>query len=213
MGKQAMAQYQQWLYYQEVDRRLRAELEALEIELARIQEQLRTQEPNSPSADNIILRSLSASLPELTRPSNTYSEPPPITPSPSISATTQTSPSETISPALYNWGRLPNFGQEDMQQPLSNVDESVPLTPHPEMVLLPEDMAAFFDTHSQTQPQIELPWWLSKIAATANGTHGTYPIDKESIRTNHLVQRWRQRWGRPASTQQPAEHSEDTTHE
>jgi len=100
-----------------------------------------------------------------------------------------------------------------MQEPFSEADESVPLTPHPEMALLPEDMAAFFNAHDQTEPQIELPWWLSKIAAATNGAHGTHPIDKESIRTNHLVQRWRQRWGRPASIEQPAQNSEDTAHE
>ena len=208
-----MAQYQQWLYYQEVDRRLRAELEALQIELARIQEQLRTLEPISPPANNIILRALAVSLPELVRPSNVSPEHPHAIPAPSISHTTQTSSSETISPALYNWGRLPNFGQEDMQEPLSHTDESVPLTPRPEMALLPEDMAAFFDAHDQTQPQIELPWWLSKIAAAANGDPVSHPIDKETIRTNHLVQRWRQRWGRPVSVEQPAQKSEDTANE
>lgn len=209
-----MAQYQQWLYYQEADRRLRAELESLEIELAHIQERLRTLEPTLPPADNIIIRALAISLPGHTTPSNAPPEHPPVTPSPSISSdTAQASSSETISPALYNWGRLPNFDQEDMQEPLSDARESIPLTPHPEMALLPEDMAAFFDAHDQTEPQLELPWWLSKIAASANNPHGAHPIDNQSIRTNHLVQRWRQRWGRPVSIEQPFEKSEDTSHE
>ena len=192
-----MAQYQQWLYYQEVDRRLRADLEALESELAQVQEQLRTLEYTIPPTDNIIIRALAASLNEQHR-----TEHPPK----STISTISGAASETISPALYGWGRLPNFGPQDMQEPLSYPENSVPLTPHPEIALLPEDMVAFFNAHDQTDPQLENPWWL---AASVNGAPGTRPIDKERIRTNHLLQRWREQWGWPASSEQPSETNED----
>ena len=208
-----MGQYQQWLYYQEVDRRLRADLEALEIELAQIQEQLRALEQTIPCTENIIIRALAASLNGHAALSNEVpAHSSKSTPS-SISGTATASSSKTISPALYGWGGLPNFGPQDMQEPLSHPENSVPLTPHPEMALLPEDMVAFFDAHDQTEPQLELPWWLSKTATSVNGAHGTRPIDKESMRTNHLVQRWRERWGRPVSIEQPSENSKDTANE
>jgi hypothetical protein len=196
-----MGQYQQWLYYQEVDRRLRADLEALESELAQIQEQLCTLEHTILPTDNIIIRALAASLNGQYR-----TERPPKSTTSTISAAA----SETISPALYGWGGLPNFGPQDMQEPLSHPENPVPLTPHSEIVLLPEDMVAFFDAHDQTDPQLELPWWLSQIAASTNGAPRTRPIDNERIRTNQLVQRWRERWGRPASSEQPSETNEDT---
>lgn len=91
---------------------------------------------------------------------------------------------EAISAALMSWGRLPNFG------PLSPDDASPAMEPrspssmpHPEIALLPEDMQAFFDEHSHTDPQQEIPWWPGDIAS----------IDPESLRTNSLVQRWIER--------------------
>ncbi len=204
-----MGQYQQWLYYQEVDRRLRADLEALEIELAQIQEQLSKLEQTIPPTDNIIIRALSASLHGQCR----TQRPPESTASTISDAATASSSETTLAPALYSWGRLPNFGPHDMEEPLPHPENSVPLTQHPELALLPEDMAAFFDEHDQTEPQLELPWWLSKVAASANSTHRTGSMDKESIHTNHLVQRWRERWGRPVSSEQSSENSEDTPDE
>ena len=205
-----MGQYQQWLYYQEVDQRLRADLEALDIELAHIQEQLCSLEQFIPSTDNVIIRTLAAGLNGHTdvvlsgeRSRNSSRSP----------DTAIASPSETISPALYGWGGLPNFGREDMQEPLSQPQNSIAPTSHPEMVLLPEDMVAFFDAHDQTEPQLELPWWLSKVAASANVPHSPHPIDREGRRNNSQIQRWRERWGRPVSMEQPSAKSEDTAHE
>lgn len=208
-----MGQYQQWLHFQEVDRRLRVDLEALEVELAQVQEQLHTLKQNIPLSDNIIIRALAASLDDRSAPSDEPAEHLSGSTSSSTSdAATNQSP-ETISPALYAWAELPNFGSQNIQEPFSNSDSSVPLTPHPEMALLPEDMVTFFDEHEQTEPQLELPWWLSKIVTSANGTHRASPIDKESMRTNYLVQRWQERWARSASTGQLAENGEDTQHE
>ncbi len=195
-----MGQYQQWLYYQEADHRLQADLEALEIELAHVQEQAHALEQTAPSIDNVIIRTLVTSLNERTRNPDTVL----LTKRPENSSRLPNTPTasshETISPALYGWGGLPNFAQVDIQQPLPQSEDAISLTPHPEMALLPEDMAAFFDAHDQTAPQIALPWWLGKVTASASNVHSEHPIDQESLRTNTQVQRWRERWGRPAST-------------
>src|SRR5947209_19331739 len=103
VGKYTMGQYQQWLYYQEVDRRLRTDLEALETELTRNQEQLYTLEQTIPPIENIIIRALAASL----NRQSTNSGEVPVRPFESTSsaisdAATASSP-ETISLALYGW--------------------------------------------------------------------------------------------------------------
>jgi len=79
-------------------------------------------------------------------------------------------------------------------QPLRNKNMTlppIPHSPHYEPMLLPEDMDAFIDGHSETEPRMELPVWLRNAALhNANG-----PIDQESMRTNRLIQRWIERWG------------------
>jgi hypothetical protein len=47
-----------------------------------------------------------------------------------------------------------------------------------------------------TEPQLELPWWLRNITAPTYPSSVNGPVDPESIRTNRLVQRWLERWGR-----------------
>ena len=208
-----MGQYQQWLHFQELDRQLRADLETLEAHLAQVQEQLHNLKHTFPHPDNIIIRALTASLGG--RPGTSNEPAQHLTGSISSStsnAATDQSP-ETISPALYAWARLPNFGPQNIQEPFSNPDSSTQPAPHPEMALLPEDMLTFFDEYDPTEPQLELPWWLSKIVASTNGNNRSAPIDKQSMRTNYLVERWRERWARPASTEQPSKNSEDTQHE
>ena len=79
-------------------------------------------------------------------------------------------------------------------QPLLNRNMTlppIPHSPHYEPMLLPEDMDAFIDGHSETEPRMELPVWLRNAALhNANG-----PIDQETMRTNRLIQRWIERWG------------------
>src|SRR5438045_3555653 len=102
-----MGQYQQWLYYQEVDQRLRADLESLEIELAHIQEQIRSLEQSIPSTDNVIIHTLAASLNGHTGNSDEVLSGEHSGNSSRFPDTAIVSPSETISPALYGWGGLP----------------------------------------------------------------------------------------------------------
>ena len=104
---------------------------------------------------------------------------------------------DTISPPLMNWGALPNFGPHEIEgaTPVTQ-QQGVPLTPHPEIVLLPEDMSAFIDEHARTDPQLGLPWWLRSRTpgVPAQRTAGRpASIDSEPALTDQQVQRWMER--------------------
>ena len=107
---------------------------------------------------------------------------------------------DTISTALRSWGGLPNFELYEIKEPFPVDHQSPSFLNHSEIELLPEDMIAFFDEHEQTDPQLELPWWLRKITVSSKDQQAGRPIDHNSIRTNRLVQRWIERWGRQPST-------------
>ena len=219
-----MGQYQQWLHYQEVDRRLRSTLEVLEIELARLESQLdsffleQLMQQDNPLATNSILSTLLTQKGASTNghiPSNNEAS--------SFSQTNEqeyAASHETLSPELLDRGGLPDSGPQQIEQmgqmgQMGQADHFLDLPPfpsasHPEIELLPEDMLALMDAHAQTDPQVELPWWLRKITIASSDAESGRPIDQESIRTNRLVQRWVERWGRQTSTALPGEESEDT---
>ncbi len=215
-----MGQYSRWLHYTEVDRRLRAELEALEVELALLSDAIADDAQESEAAvnsempresaqistHNMLIRLLLSGLNELTpikqagnAPANGVQEQSERA-KPDLAegeTSRQAQNGEIISAALKGRGQLPNI------RPLEPVEGSRTMeqhpaaaTPHPEIDLLPEDMQVFFDQHSQTDPQQEIPWWLRNIAAN----------DQESLRTNVLVQRWIER-RRQLSPQPPDEAS------
>ncbi len=213
-----MAQYQEWLYYHEVDNHLQAQLAELVNELAQLQEHALFYEQDifPPSAeaavrknipipqDNIILQALATHM-NGHRAQESFPAPN------SRSEIIPSEPGEPISLALFAQGNLPNFEtpaipavpaeipQTDASQFTSDLDQPLPPIPHYAMALLPEDMAAFFDQHSTTDPQIELPWWLHNLT---NASNGNGPIDQESSRTNRLVQRWLERWGKQSPRSQ-----------
>jgi hypothetical protein len=205
-----MGQYQKWLHYQEIDRHLRAQLETLEAELAQQQSRLHILEQEegqlAPLPDNPVIQALAAQL-----QGNNMS---PESTTGHAGDTGLTQFGAFISPALSSWGELPIFGPQEIDDPAHDVENSLPSVSHPEIELLPEDMMAFFDGNAQTEPQLELPWWLRKIAISTNNAPGTRPIDQETIRTNRLVQRWIERWGRQSSTTlKIAENKEENSHE
>ena len=188
-----MGQYQQWLHYQEVDRRLRATLDALEQELAQIESQSNgSQQPATPLA-NPIISALSA---HMATSLNGHAFPQDDADTCHHNPSGQAEHGETISAALMHWGELPDFDAQGTHPPRQYEIQPSLSIDHPEIELLPEDMFAFFEEHTQTNPQIELPWWLRKITITIGDEETSKPIDQESIRTNRLVQRWVERWGR-----------------
>jgi hypothetical protein len=200
-----MGQYQQWLHYQAIDRRLRTQVKTLEAELAQLQEHLHILEQQQPEAtpltDNPIVQALLANLHAHNAPpksTTTYSNGSTVS---SASDLHSSEPGDSISPALLSWGGLPNLRLQAIEEPFPVVEQALPLTNHPEIDLLPEDMMAFFDEHAQTDPQLELPWWVRNITVSSNNEQGSRPVDQNSIRTNRLVQRWIERWGRhPSAT-------------
>jgi hypothetical protein len=173
-----MGQYQQWLLYREIDQRLRARLAELEAELAHLQEQARLLEPAWPHTDNEIIHALAAGI-------------------------------EFISPAALDGSGLPNFSPQEIQDTLyTGTPPQPPVTPRSELIPLPEDRTVDFYERSYTEPRLELPEWLYNLAASPGTTDRTSPVDQQTIRTNRLVQRWIERWGRqsaPAARQVPGE--------
>ena len=210
-----MGQYQLWLQYREIDQQLHTELESLTRDLAQLQEQANRLELADSSSSNLIIQALTQYLqPEIQvvgasgiASSNGVQ---PDQPAPQLQQTAlkpfekngaTTAHSETVSPALFAWSNLPNFdtGKIRGPDPLSTTPSQAHL--HSEFDLLPTDMNTFFHTHSQTAPQLKLPWWLRNTTPTPQQPD-TNPqeqrsagqIDQQSLRTNQLVQRWLERW-------------------
>jgi hypothetical protein len=189
-----MGQYQQWLHYQEIDRRLRTTLDALEQELGQVESQSNGSQPPDMLLANPIISTLSAHM--ATSLNGHALSQDDVETRDHIAGQASNGGVETISAALLHWGELPDFGPQGPHP--SDQHEILPSLSidHADIELLPEDMFAFFEEHSRTDPQLELPWWLRKITITNGDDDTSKPIDQESIRTNRLVQRWVERWGR-----------------
>ena len=193
-----MGQYQQWLHYQKIDRSLRATLAALEQELATLKSQCEESPLSAALLDNPIICALFTSLAASVNghtPQQDSRDAPNAIPAAETHWQVSNGSGETISAALLHWGELPESGS--LQPSFEQEHDLLPLSfDQPEIELLPDDMYAFFEEHAQTDPQVELPWWLRKITITNGDDEIGKPIDQESIRTNRLVQRWVERWGR-----------------
>lgn len=140
----------------------------------------------------------------------------------SAQSTQEDKPVAAISRALFAQSSLPPAEDEYLPDSVASPDSSqpplnryaalppIPRTPRSESMLLPEDMGAFIDQHTQTEPRMALPWWLRNAALqNANG-----PIDQESMRTNRLIQRWIERWGRQPDAQElPGKNGENGENE
>ncbi|HLJ33175.1 MAG TPA: hypothetical protein VKU38_05970 [Ktedonobacteraceae bacterium] len=190
----------------------------------------RGETPSLLQSNNEILHALMIGLnghtnhtqhPELSPSTNGTTEMAPYgtTEGPSARYTQANEPTAAISQALFAQGSLPPSEEQFAPDPVVGTNEFRPLlnrntalppiphTPHSESMLLPEDLGAFIEEHTQTEPRMELPWWL-RNAALIN-TNG--PIDQESMRTNRLIQRWIERWGRhPNMRELPEARSENT---
>lgn len=185
-----MGQYQQWLYHREVDQQLRAQLEQLTQELQCLREQAARLEDDVSFADNPILQAVAMqqsaeALLVADQPATNRA----------VAATDREQPG--ISPALFAWSRLPNLDTQEIHTtPFTPQEPEMPSTPRPEVTLLPEDMAAFIDIHTQTIPRLRIPRLVSQDKRKAPAEQGAGPDD----RTDYSIQRWRERWGRQTAT-------------
>jgi hypothetical protein len=181
-----MGQYQQWLLYREIDQKLRTRLEELETEMAQLQDHARFLEQAGP--DNEIIRALAANIERDTlaiKGRQTIVGP----------DMTERELKQGLSPSVLDWRSLPNFGPQEKQASLySETEPELPATSRSELVLLPENVMDILDEYGQFEPQ--LPWWIHNIAIS---TDRTSPVDQQTIRTNRLIERWIERWGRQSA--------------
>ena len=122
---------------------------------------------------------------------------------------------EIVSQALFDHSRLPSLEQlhgKDIHQTILSkrpTNAYAPLPPIPHAIdLIPENTNTF-DDYGPTEPQIALPWWLQKAALSATQSHS---LDAQSVRTNRLVQRWLERWGRQEEQTQQAANANGQQH-
>jgi hypothetical protein len=213
-----MGQYRLWLHYREVDQQLRAELELLEKGLAHLQEQAGRLEESAACTDNVIVQALQAFTGSHTTQvpfeyiPNTPSEQVALnggydtTEQPALNGTTAEQPTTTVSRALFAWSNLPNFNTHEVPVPVPDTPAhpSLPPTPHPDLDSLSQEMSILPDEQAGEAPQLQLPWWLHNVIAssTTRQSDSNGLIDQQSIRTNQLVQRWLERWGRRSDDQE-----------
>lgn len=200
-----MGQYQQWLQYREQDQQLRARLEQLEVELTALQARAHLLAAPGSYEQNPLLRLLlQAACVDAVPP--VQSEQPVASTHGEASGTpgaTEAGAEET--PALFSWNGLPDVNLPDGREAAV---PSSPL-PRPEIELLPEDMVAFLDEHTQTSPQLQLPWWLRQPVSASAGNTQARAADQENMRNNRDIARWLERWGRQPAA---AEQEGDTPH-
>ena len=95
-----------------------------------------------------------------------------------------------ILPSLFAGVQSIHGGIQEIQSSFSAIDTPLSSTSLSEIELAPEDMLDLSDAYAQTDPQLEVPWWLRPAAVSYN------------MEPNGLVQRWQERWGQPFATEQ-----------
>jgi hypothetical protein len=205
-----MGQYTQWLYHRQVDQQLRAQIAPLEQELHALQEQAVQLENAASYAENPIIQAVA-----MQQSAEALLQDSPRTPSTEqlapIHRESEEQASKSVSSALFAWSHLPNLDTQKVplsaQTPgMSDSEDMQRLSrPHPEINLLPSDMATFIDTHEQTMPQPRLPKWLR------HATLAAYTADEPKLapsapdaRTDASIRRWLQRWGKQSPDSQPS---------
>lgn len=186
-----MGQYREWLFYREIDQQLTTQIQALEQELAQVQAQVGRLEHGKRYAENIIIQALIGIQQAQQVHSQGSASDPATRPA--------TQGQQAVSPTLFAWNQLPQLDNRDVQPVNNNASRGAPSSPPAaEGSLLPTNISAFMDAHSQTDPQLKVPWWLRNAHAykeISSDAPGTSPVDQQSTRTNQLVERWFERWG------------------
>jgi hypothetical protein len=178
-----MGQYQQWLSAQEVDRRLRAEIETLETELFYLQDRTTILEQVVPATENVILRALAEHLQSPVNHERLSEEP----------AHSLVASGEQAQPVS---GALP-----ELAAPQVRAEEIVPYLPRAYTQReMSEDMLAFFDRRSQADPRLSAMLQRERQRARA-GSESAPVVDEETRRLNENIERWFVRWHRDAPSE------------
>ena len=176
-----MGQYQQWLFAQEIDRRLKAEIETLETEYFYLQDRITILEQVVPATENVILQALTEHL-----QAQAIQEQQPEKDSQSQAATS--------TQARSVWRELPRPETPPTEDTRSG--EAAPYLPRAySQREMSEDMLAFFDKRSQTDPKLSALLQRERQRVSASGTDGPQ-ADDETARLNENIQRWFLRWHR-----------------
>ncbi len=167
-----MGQYQQWLYAQEMDRRLKTEVESLETELLYLKDRIAVLEQTLPETENVILHALLA-----------YQQ--------NQAEREQHARARTgrgvVSGPLPSWDGLPSV---ETPQPPAMGTAPYYFGQRSEQGLLPGDMLAFFSKREQANPGQR-----QQQRADDNNVEKR-PIDEETRVQNENVRRWFERWHR-----------------
>ena len=167
-----MGQYQEWLLAQEIDRQLKAEVEALETEILYLKDRIAILEQTVPETENVILQVLLTYLRGQTQ-TQTQSQ-------------GAASKNESAPHAQEDWTALPQM--ETSQTPVA---ESAPYFPgmYSQLERLPGDVLTLFEEHKQAGPNS----WLRKRRRINNEDHHS---DTEAQSLDENIQRWFERWQR-----------------
>ena len=192
-----MGQYRQWLHYRRVDRRLHAQKEQLTGELTRLREAISDSDTHSLVADNHIIQALML----YAKVSSTSLEESRKEEQETVNGQFQ----GIVSQVLFEHNKLSDFDQiyekdnnaSISPQQLAHTNPSIPCEETNSSSKVTSVQA---DEQTPTEPQVALPWWLQKAALSATQSNS---LDAQSMRTNHLVQRWLERWGRQEEHSQP----------
>lgn len=178
-----MGQYQEWLLAQEIDRRLKAEAEALETEILYLKDRITTLEQSVPEAENMIVQALLA-----------YSH-------------AQAENLEALEHDKSNTQeQIPWNGLPRLETPPVVEAEPAPtsLSKPPEKERLPEGVLAVLEERRQAVPALSLLRERELAAEFAD-----HPVDVETRRLNENIQRWFERWHRESINMPQPEEVQD----
>jgi hypothetical protein len=177
-----MGQYKQWLAYREQGQHLRAELLHLEQEQEQLQAEVdRLASTTDVTQNPIILALLTAQhLEQERKKPREQPEQGEQLPFAQQQESDATAPHSTDDEPSEHRQRQYEYDHEHTGYPGEDTS------------LLPADISAFVDAHSLTDPQIKVPWWLRNTHNPSPQEHS--PVDQQSSRTDHSVERFFQRW-------------------
>jgi hypothetical protein len=186
-----MGQYRQWLHYRQVDQQLHTLKEHLLTELQHIHKE-NAQHAEPLDANNSIVQALLSYTQKSSAAVNTVEqqfEVADIQRIDTVSLLFERSGLPNLEPLFENHAQPPQ--PTPIAQPTKTFAPLPPL-PHQPPLSSSEVVDNVLDNQQQTEPQTALPWWLRKAALAAPGNG----LDPQSVRTNQLVQRWLERWGK-----------------